>query len=182
MATEKQIAANRLNALKSTGPRTAAGKANSSRNHTLTGLFARDLVLQAIEDPAEFNELLAGLLVDFQPSDTHQHILVTRYARQLWLAQRIARIECSATQAQLDEAMHSFWGNQPLPDDPAEQHEIGGRTLAETWNADNTQGRNLARVQVHSALLERQISRTLRELRLEFPKNVNSNIEADLAA
>ena len=182
MATDKQIAANRLNALKSTGPRTVTGKANSSRNHTFTGLFARNLVLQSIEDPAEFNDLLAGLLADFQPSSTHQHILVTRYARQLWLAQRIARIECSTTQAQLDEAMHRFWGNQPLPDDPAEQEEIGGHTLAELWNADNAQGRTLARLQVHNALLERQISRTLRELRREFPKSIKSNFEPDLAA
>jgi hypothetical protein len=36
MATERQIRANRRNALKSTGPRTAAGKAASSRSHGLT--------------------------------------------------------------------------------------------------------------------------------------------------
>jgi hypothetical protein len=38
MATEKQIAANRANALKSTGPRTAAGRAKSSRNAYRHGL------------------------------------------------------------------------------------------------------------------------------------------------
>jgi hypothetical protein len=39
MASEKQIAANRANAQHSTGPRTAAGKRNSSRNSYHHGLF-----------------------------------------------------------------------------------------------------------------------------------------------
>jgi hypothetical protein len=38
MATEKQIAANRANAKKSTGPRTAAGRLKSSRNAFRHGL------------------------------------------------------------------------------------------------------------------------------------------------
>jgi hypothetical protein len=38
MATEKQIAANRANAKKSTGPKTAAGRAKSSRNAYRHGL------------------------------------------------------------------------------------------------------------------------------------------------
>src|ERR671936_5830 len=40
MASERQIAANRRNALKSTGPRTAAGRAKSSRNACRHGLRA----------------------------------------------------------------------------------------------------------------------------------------------
>jgi hypothetical protein len=40
MATEKQIAANRANALRSTGPKTAAGKQKSSRNALRHGLSA----------------------------------------------------------------------------------------------------------------------------------------------
>jgi hypothetical protein len=38
MASEKQIAANRANAKRSTGPKTAAGKLRSSRNAFLHGL------------------------------------------------------------------------------------------------------------------------------------------------
>jgi hypothetical protein len=38
LATEKQLAANRANALKSTGPRTAAGRRTSSRNAYRHGL------------------------------------------------------------------------------------------------------------------------------------------------
>jgi hypothetical protein len=41
MATEKQIAANRRNAAKSSGPRTAAGKSRSKMNALRHGLAAR---------------------------------------------------------------------------------------------------------------------------------------------
>jgi hypothetical protein len=40
MASEKQIAANRMNAQKSRGPRSAGGKARASRNATRHGLAA----------------------------------------------------------------------------------------------------------------------------------------------
>lgn len=50
MATEKQIAANRANAQKSTGPKTAAGKLKSSRNayrHGLSCQFRFDPIFSA---------------------------------------------------------------------------------------------------------------------------------------
>jgi len=50
MASEKQIAANRANAMRSTGPKTAAGKLRSSRNayrHGLSGPLWLDPVTAA---------------------------------------------------------------------------------------------------------------------------------------
>ena len=44
MATEKQINANRQNAQKSTGPKTAEGKAAVSQNAVKHGLFAQSLI------------------------------------------------------------------------------------------------------------------------------------------
>lgn len=44
MATEKQIAANRRNALKSTGPRTPEGKARSRWNALKHGILAKAVV------------------------------------------------------------------------------------------------------------------------------------------
>ena len=45
MISEKQRRANRENAKKSTGPRTAEGKARSSKNGIKHGLLARDAVM-----------------------------------------------------------------------------------------------------------------------------------------
>ena len=44
MVTERQILANRLNALRSTGPRTAEGKAVTRANALKHGLAARTLL------------------------------------------------------------------------------------------------------------------------------------------
>jgi hypothetical protein len=57
MATQKQIEANRRNAQKSTGPRTAEGKSRASRNRRTHGMYALVGVLPAVADP-EFVDLL----------------------------------------------------------------------------------------------------------------------------
>ena len=51
MATEKQIAANRLNAQKSTGPKTPEGRAAVRLNGVKHGLTAETLVLPAKANP-----------------------------------------------------------------------------------------------------------------------------------
>lgn len=63
MATPAQIAANRRNALKSTGPRTAAGKARSRMNALKHGLRAATIPHVARLDRAI--ELEHAILIDF---------------------------------------------------------------------------------------------------------------------
>ena len=53
MASEARIAANRLNAQKSTGPRTAEGKAVVAQNAVKHGLLAREGLLRG-EDREEY--------------------------------------------------------------------------------------------------------------------------------
>jgi hypothetical protein len=77
--TEAQINANRENAKKSTGPRTAEGKAASSRNRLLHGLRANKHILLD-EDPEEFLFLLDDHLDRFQPVGASEENLVLRIA------------------------------------------------------------------------------------------------------
>src|ERR1022692_3838684 len=72
---EAQINANRENAKKSTGPRTAEGKAASSRNRLLHGLRANKHILLD-EDPEEFLFLLDDHLDRFQPVGASEENLV----------------------------------------------------------------------------------------------------------
>ena len=69
MASKAQIKANRENAKKSTGPRTAEGKALVSLNALKHGLLAQDAVLPE-EDPAEFDRQLRDLEHDLRPENS----------------------------------------------------------------------------------------------------------------
>jgi hypothetical protein len=66
MSSEKQIAANRANAQKSTGPRTPEGKAVVSLNSLTHGIRCSRVVLPG-DDEAEFLQLCADLHAEGNP-------------------------------------------------------------------------------------------------------------------
>ena len=77
MSTEKKTASNRKNAQKSTGPKSAAGKAVVSQNARTHGLLSRSLIIEG-ESQEEFSELLRLLVDEFQPVGLVEHALVER--------------------------------------------------------------------------------------------------------
>ena len=102
MATRRQLEANRANAKRSTGPRSADGKAKSSKNSLAHGLTAQDIVI-ADEDPEEFERLRAGLQADFKPTSTIELELVERLAGLLWRLRRIPVLEGALLDARREE-------------------------------------------------------------------------------
>ena len=102
MATRRQLEANRANAKRSTGPRSADGKAQSSKNSLAHGLTAQDIVI-ADEDPEEFERLRAGLQADFEPTSTIELELVERLAGLLWRLRRIPVLEGALLDARREE-------------------------------------------------------------------------------
>jgi hypothetical protein len=97
MATEKQLEANRANALKSTGPRTEEGKAASSRNALRHGLAARGLIVLAGHEDA-FAELESTLRDDLRPDGGLQEIIFKRALESAWNLER-----CRLAAAKLHE-------------------------------------------------------------------------------
>lgn len=91
-ATPAQIAANRVNAQRSTGPKTPAGKAVSAMNHFRHGLTGEFRIL-AWEDEADFDKLLDGLTDEHKPSTVTETVLVEKMARALWLSQRAQTLQ-----------------------------------------------------------------------------------------
>ena len=69
--TPKKLAANRANAKKSTGPRTAAGKEKCSKNPVTHGIFCNDIVLPG-EDAAIFESFPARGAVEALPAGHHR--------------------------------------------------------------------------------------------------------------
>lgn len=83
----------RLNSQKSTGPKTARGKAIVSQNARKHGLTSRKPPLLAQEDVLGFRQLFQGLMDRYQPTDPIQHHLIEKIAmgihrqRRLWYAE-----------------------------------------------------------------------------------------------
>ena len=75
MVSERRIAANRANAQKSTGPKSAAGKARSRRNALKHGMTSAGDVLP-LEDEVLFKERLAGWTNDARPVGDIERYLV----------------------------------------------------------------------------------------------------------
>ena len=93
-ASAKQIAANRANALKSTGPRTASGKLASSKNALIHGLLSREMLVGG-EDPADYDALLDSLVADFAPHGANEQMLVEKLAIALWKMKRLHGAEAA---------------------------------------------------------------------------------------
>src|SRR5260221_13669980 len=109
MASEAQVAANRRNAGRSTGPRTEAGKAAVSRNALRPGLPAEEVVLfdEDAEDLARFHDELRRAL---DPADEVEEELVERIVLCAWRLRRVVRIEAGLFNSAADQIRR--WGTE----------------------------------------------------------------------
>jgi hypothetical protein len=101
MTTDKQIAANRRDSLKSTGPRTPEGKARVRRNALKHGILATTL-LATDQDAASFQSLLDDLLAAFDPRDALEEHLIETVAVAYWRQHRVLRTETLTVRADVD--------------------------------------------------------------------------------
>lgn len=92
LTTKKQLLANRQNALKSTGPRTASGKSIASQNAVRHGLRAQQIVI-AGESQDEYDDFREVLIARMLPADPLEALLVDRIAASFWRLRRSELIE-----------------------------------------------------------------------------------------
>jgi hypothetical protein len=147
MASEKQVAANRRNAARSSGPKSTAGRQVVRLNALKHGLQAEHVVIPG-EDPEKFEALRRGLGEQYQPVGSVEHGLVQRIACCTW---RLRRANVSETAimrrehfelnrrravAELERAIRKMEGIkillQPDPDDDdwADDESNEGETLS----------------------------------------------------
>jgi hypothetical protein len=109
MATDKQIEANRLNALKSTGPRTPEGKTAVCRNAFKHGIFAEAPIIIG-EDHTACEALRDDYLDRFHPAGPDEEALVANLINHSWLLARFRRIESRTWDMRLENPI----SNHPL--------------------------------------------------------------------
>jgi hypothetical protein len=91
MATDKQITANRLNAAKSTGPRTPEGKARVARNARRYTALAETVLLKS-ENPARFYAFAHKFYLEYRPQGPTERALLDTIITSRWLLTRITSI------------------------------------------------------------------------------------------
>src|SRR6202521_5140161 len=100
VATDKQTAANRLNAQKSTGPKTPEGRAAVRLNGVKHGLTAETIVLKG-ESQADFTNLLDSLEAEHDPVTPTEEALVVQLAMATWRLRRLYHQEAGFYTCQL---------------------------------------------------------------------------------
>jgi hypothetical protein len=91
--TEKKIAANRKNALKSTGPRTKTGKSKVSLNALKHGMRASCLAIPGLEQRQDWEVHRRQSIRDLAPTNYLEMVLADRVASLLWRLGRVVRYE-----------------------------------------------------------------------------------------
>jgi transposase InsO family protein len=111
VTSERQIAANRANALHSTGPKTSEGKAAVRLNASRHGLLARDVVLPE-EDLDAFDDLQNRVRAELSPVGPIEELFADRVINIMWRLGRSARAETALFDWRVRELQVSKLANQ----------------------------------------------------------------------
>jgi len=96
LTKEQRAAISRANGAKSKGPKTAEGKAISSRNafkHGLSTKNARTMILKGVEREQDYKVFSDCIVSSFNPTNPVQFVLVGRIASLMWRQARVGREE-----------------------------------------------------------------------------------------
>jgi hypothetical protein len=191
MTSYRQIEANRRNAVKSTGPRTDAGKRIARCNPVRHGLTA-ETVIGALEDAEDYKAFEAAITADYDAQSAVERELVLRLASLLWRLRRATTMETGLFEIQAEHlrdhrqtrkllpysqgVVHAVFGQADLghDDSPAKQNQ-GDTMLAGGIKSDgsaiefaccflrlaNLSNFALDRLSRYEATLSRQASRIL---------------------
>lgn len=113
--TPKQLAANRANAARSTGPRTPEGKARSSQNARKHKFSPTDFGVVRLEDFHHLAALVADLAAVYQPVNSQELFAIERMALAQQSMLRASRLEAGLLIDCLDAGLNRHSENPITP-------------------------------------------------------------------
>ena len=163
MATEKQLIANRKNAQKPTGPRTAAGKAASSQNALKHGLSSHRTVILT-EDQRDFDLHRREMLDALAPVTAAQSILAERIVGLAWRLKRADTLRSVVIDAMRDKtvafpyrSLEQRLGQAAEDSSISVPHVILGHIARSDFSNDNI----LERLLDHESRIEHQLYKAM---------------------
>ena len=165
MTSHKQQVANKANALRSTGPKSATGKAQSRMNSWKHGLAAETLVT-GDEDPALFEELRSELFEEFHPSPGFECALVDRLAGLMWRLRRVPGLEAALLTARCAEIERKESALKRIPDAFSKGLSESNKAIIKLGTAliDDASRDVLGKLCRHEATLMSALTKTLQLL------------------
>ena len=163
MATEAQVNANRSNAQKSTGPRTAEGKAAVAQNALTHGLMARAAVLQG-EEWEDYTSFHEDLIQELYPDGVQEEELAERIVGLYWRLRRAERYQNAVFETLYDRYAAEVEQPAAIPADPASSvasDPVLGRMLVADFSGD----RVLERALLYERRIESSLHRACADLR-----------------
>jgi hypothetical protein len=104
-ANDKQLVANRTNALKSTGPKTPTGKAMVALNSVAHGIYSVSPVIEEMESKRSWTGYRFAMWDGLAPVGMVEAILAERITLAAWRLRRVARYETEQIRLEQEGAM-----------------------------------------------------------------------------
>lgn len=143
--SEKKNAANKKNALKSTGPKTSAGKARASMNALKHGLRAVSLAVPDMESLEDWTAHHDQVVRDMAPVGYMEGVLSERVAALLWRLGRVVRYESLHVTTNLENVVEDYVHDH-RHDIPRFSHPHDLETMAEVTKEDHDLFQKLPRM------------------------------------
>jgi len=150
--SEKQLAANRANAKKSTGPRGEAGKQTVSLNAVRHGLAGNTAVLPE-EDRAAHQAFCGELLGELAPATAMELNLAQSIANDLWRLNRAAAIEIN------------MFAVGVIEDDPDPDHDSAMQTALAGARTFINHANKFGLLSLYEQRINRAVHKNMAELR-----------------
>jgi hypothetical protein len=185
MATPAQHQANQKNAARSTGPRTTAGKAASSRNAYKHGGYGSKGVAiprgLLAEDEAEVAQFLEQVIASLAPRDALEVELAQRIAIGFLRLRRVSRFEAQSLGANAPEEENFLAADDPFVDHSPEARSAAGAARALKYTLDvvtriearTSHGLDRALL-MYANLQRRDLAETKADVAMEIAKRTQS--------
>ena len=161
--TPAKAAANRRNALRSTGPRTLDGKASSAKNALRHGLLSQEVLLPN-EPGGALETFQARLRTELCPVGELEALLVDRIVSSAWRLRRVLAVEAGlfSPPPPIRSAMDLDF--RKLIGAPEEDEETRELTVGEHFHNDAHKTDAFSKLSRYEAGIERAMFRALHEL------------------
>jgi hypothetical protein len=167
MSTPNRAEINQANAQHSTGPKTAAGKKQSSLNALRHGLTAQ-IVVMPNEDLQAYQHHLKSFTDEYRPQGATEAHLTQALADTAWRLNRVAALETNLLTMGIARPF------DPFSDSPPQVQEAMSIVAAL-----ESQAKALGNLSMHSQRLSRQFESTVTQLR-ELQKTRRAQEKLDL--